>query len=262
MKSITDSQLYIDKIISVTKNRTIPGHINCRSRHSDCFVYILSGEADYTFGSRIMKAEPGNILYLSRNSQYTIDVSHPNYSYFYFDFNFSDSDITDYNCFVFKNKLLEGLEGDFINLYKKWHRGSIADKATCMSLVYEIYSRVITSSVYSYITPSRKDDIDLAIKTIRENLHDPELSVTEIANKIQISEVHFRRLFRKTHNISPMKYVTTLRIEKAKEYLRLKEMSVAQIAEKCGFTSSYYFSRVFKSETGLTPTEYINTFMF
>jgi len=261
MKDITDSQLYVEKIISVTKNRSTPGHVNCKSRHSDCFVYILSGEADYTFGNKIVKAAQGNILYLSRNSKYQIDVSHQNYSYYYFDFNFCGSDTTNYNCVVFKSELLEGLEVEFINLYKKWHRGSIADKAECMSLVYEIYSRVIASSVYSYITPSRKNDIDLALQTIRDNLHNPEFSIAEISKRIKISEVHFRRLFRKTHNISPMKYVTSLRIEKAKEYLRSKEMSVAETAEKCGFTSSYYFSRVFKSETGLTPSEYVKTFI-
>lgn len=262
MRDITSSMLTIDKILGVTKNRSPVGKIHNKSRYSDCFVYILTGEADYYFGEKMMKAEAGNILFISRHSEYSIDIKHPNYTYCYFDFNFMDSDRTDYACNVFKSELLEGLEADYINLYRRWHRGSVADKASCMAIVYKIYSKIIASSIYSYITPSRKNDIDLAIKIIQKNIHNPDFSVADIVKELKISEVHFRRLFRKTHNTSPMKYVTSLRIEKAKEYLRLKELSVAEIAEKCGFASSYYFSRVFKEETGLTPTEYISTFIF
>ncbi len=261
MRDITSSMLTIDKILGVTKNRTPVGKVYNKSRHSDCFVYILTGEADYYFGEKMMKAEAGNILFLSRHSEYSIDIKHPNYTYYYFDFNFADSDRIDYACNVFKSELLEGLESDYINLYRNWHRGSVADKSSCMATVYKIYSKVIASSIYSYITPSRKNDIDFALEIIQENIHNPDFSVADIAKKLKISEVHFRRLFRMTHNISPMKYVTSQRIEKSKEYLRHNNMPISEIAEKCGFASSYYFSRVFKAETDFTPSEYARNFM-
>ncbi len=253
---ITSSQLYIEKILSVTKNSSRIGYTHQKKRHSDCFVYILTGEADYLFGSKRMKAEPGNILYLSRNSEYKIEITHPDYSYYYFDFNFSDSDVIDYDCNVFKSDLVVPLETDFISLYKKWHSGSIAEKTLCMSIVYRIYSEIINSSIYSYISPSRKADIDSALNMIQQNISNPDFNISDITSELGLSDVHFRRLFHKTHSMSPVKYLTFLRLEKAKDYLRNSELQIFEISEKCGFGSSYYFTRVFKADTGYTPSEY------
>ena len=254
--NITSKQLFIEKIISVTKNRSRIGHTHQRKRHSDCLVYILTGAADYFFGSKKMKAEPGNILYLSRNSEYRIEITHPNYSYYYFDFNFSDSDTVNYDCNIFKSELIVPLETDYISLYKKWHSGSIAEKAFCMSIVYRIYSEIISSSIYSYISPSRKTDIDYALSMIQNNISNPNFNISDIPKKLGLSEVHFRRLFHKTHSMSPVKYLNFLRLEKAKDYLRNNDLQIFEIADKCGFGSSYYFTRVFKADTGYTPSEY------
>ena len=258
---ITSSQLYIESIRNVTKNRTLPGQIYCQRRHSDCLVNILTGEADYFFGTKKMKAEKGNILYLSKNSTYRIEVTHPNYSNYYFDFDFFNSSKTDYDCNIYKSELLVPLETDFVNLYKKWQVASIADKVSCMSLVYGIYSVIIASSVRDYITPSRQTDMELAASIIRENIGNSDFSVSRIAKKLAVSEVHFRRLFGKIHGMSPVKYITFLRLEKAKEYLRNDNIPVSEIAQLCGFSSSYYFSRVFRADMGCTPSRYRESFL-
>lgn len=54
----------------------------------------------------------------------------------------------------------------------------------------------------------------------------------------------------------PVKYLTQLRIEYAKELLITGRYSIGEIAEMCGFENVYYFSTVFKKHTGIPPSKY------
>ncbi len=74
-----------------------------------------------------------------------------------------------------------------------------------------------------------------------------------------LSRRRFNELFKKHYNASPAAYVTYLKIKSAKELLRYEKASVSRAAELSGFSDMYYFSKVFKKETGLTPTEYKKT---
>ena len=256
MPDICEGQLYISEVLSVYKGTSSKGHTHIQSRHSDSFVFVLTGEATYFFGSRKMKAEPGNILFLAGGSMYDIDVPCENFTHIHVNFNFRESEARTFDCNIFKSETLASAESDFINLYKKWQIGSIADKVGSVALVYGIYSKIIASESYSYIDSSQKNYINNAVEIIHRSFGNPEFDVEGLADCLGLSSVHLRRLFKKTHNTSPIKYLTSVRVEKAKELLRYSERSVNEISEICGFASGYYFSRVFKAETGFTPTQY------
>jgi AraC-like DNA-binding protein len=68
-----------------------------------------------------------------------------------------------------------------------------------------------------------------------------------------IGESYFQRLFREKYGTSPKKYVIGMKINHAAELLRLESYSVTSIAELSGFSDVYYFSKVFKAETGTSP---------
>ena len=70
---------------------------------------------------------------------------------------------------------------------------------------------------------------------------------------------YFRKLFKKEMGISPLKYLTQIRISHAKRLLRLKHrsgMSIQEISWLSGFQDSLYFSRVFKKVTGVPPQDW------
>ncbi|MCF7817417.1 MAG: helix-turn-helix transcriptional regulator [Kiritimatiellales bacterium] len=69
-----------------------------------------------------------------------------------------------------------------------------------------------------------------------------------------ISKDYLRHLFRHYADQSPMRTIITTRIEHAKDLLHNDELTVAMVAEECGFESIYYFSRLFKEVTGQTPS--------
>lgn len=95
-----------------------------------------------------------------------------------------------------------------------------------------------------------------AVRLIHSDYYDTSLTNAKLAAKCNISEVYFRKLFTKHFAISPKQFIVDLRIKKAKQLLTEGVLSVSYISEKCGFSNTYHFCRLFKEHTGTTPTEY------
>lgn len=95
-----------------------------------------------------------------------------------------------------------------------------------------------------------------AMEYIVKHISDPELSNTTLAEVCNVSEVYFRKTFKKKYGVSPKKYILNLRITKAKELLGEGMCAVGRVAELCGFSSTYHFSRSFKEITGRVPSDY------
>lgn len=95
-----------------------------------------------------------------------------------------------------------------------------------------------------------------AMEYIVKHISDPELSNTKLAEICNVSEVYFRKTFKKKYGISPKQYILNMRISKAKELLAEGLCGVSRVAELCGFSSTYHFSRSFKAITGNVPSNY------
>jgi AraC-like DNA-binding protein len=86
------------------------------------------------------------------------------------------------------------------------------------------------------------------------------LSVAQLAMQFGFNRRRFAYLFEKQTGMSPGFYLGECRIRRSKELLRTCDSSVAVIAEAVGYADSFYFSRYFKKQTGLSPTEYRKQF--
>ena len=124
------------------------------------------------------------------------------------------------------------------------------NRAKMMSVFYNILHRLSSeSSVHNAILP--------AIRYIECSYQNPKLSNAELAEKCNISEVYFRKIFTETYKTTPKQFIVEIRINKAKQLLSDGFLNIGAVAEECGFSNQYHFSRLFKEKTGLTPTEYI-----
>ncbi|MFF3918651.1 GlxA family transcriptional regulator [Streptomyces sp. NPDC001852] len=94
---------------------------------------------------------------------------------------------------------------------------------------------------------------------IQENLH-RTLPVSELARRANMSPRHFARVFARAVGMTPGHYVRRLRIARARQLLEATDLSVCQIAGRCGFTTIETFLRAFASVVGLTPAQYRHHF--
>ena len=253
---ITDVELKINSILDVKKGRIRPSSIRCHARHSDCFVYVLSGGAEYIFDGKSRIAEAGNIIYLAHNSDYSINVTDENYTFIFFDFNFENKEYKVFSNDVYHTKSISILKNEFEKLYHLWKMGDFSDKIYCRSIVYNIYSVVARTAFSQYVSHDRREQVEQIVAYITENLDNSDLSVEKLSRMCNISSVHFRRIFSHIYHLSPVKFIILARINKAKELLMSESCPISEIAEKCGFENHYYFSKVFKSETQMSPSQF------
>lgn len=95
------------------------------------------------------------------------------------------------------------------------------------------------------------------VKYLREHLAEP-LSPQDICEVFGISQTYLSRLFRKYSTMGFNKTLNLFRIEKAKEIMKDKSsLYIKDVAAMVGYGDQFYFSRIFRSVTGISPTEYM-----
>lgn len=142
----------------------------------------------------------------------------------------------------------DGYLNDFKRLYDAF---TIKQNRICsMGILYEILDKLRTDC-----TP-QSGMLQPALNEIEHRLDDATLSGSVLAARCGISEVYFRRLFREQIGLTPKQYVLQMRMRNAKRLLAETNLSIGAVAEACGFSNPYHFSRTFHKQTGITPSAY------
>lgn len=121
------------------------------------------------------------------------------------------------------------------------------------ALLMQIISILAQSS--NPAKPAIRKDILHAMEHMKSHLSE-DFSVEQYAASVNLSSSRFSHLFTKTVGISPHQYLTRLRLEWAKTYLRDSTMSITEISDTVGFSDPLYFSRLFSKTYGLSPKAY------
>lgn len=97
--------------------------------------------------------------------------------------------------------------------------------------------------------------IEMAKEYIRNNFS-KDISLDDVSRSVNISSYYFSKIFKEETGENFIEYLTAVRIEKAKELLNNSDCSMKEICALCGYSDPNYFSRSFKKNVGVTPTEY------
>ena len=136
---------------------------------------------------------------------------------------------------------------------------SLAEMSLCLH-------SAVNSVLYAALDKEKESrNIDF-YKDIREIMayldkcYSNPITLDDMMRRAHMSKYHFIRLFKRMTGITPYQYLTARRINEAKTLLRATDMTVGEIAEKCGFSDASNFVAQFKKRAGQKPLAYRNDF--
>lgn len=109
---------------------------------------------------------------------------------------------------------------------------------------------------YDQDTEETDDKLIHNIKAYIDANYHEDIDIAAISNQFYIGQTYFSELFKKEFGINFKKYLTQMRIEKAKRYIIETDYKISDIASKVGYEDPGYFSQVFRKLTGLTPRQF------
>lgn len=140
--------------------------------------------------------------------------------------------------------------------------GNIQDINTSFSSVEsnkEYVKKVIEAAIDLRETVSRKkyhSVLEEAKAYIEQNFDDANISLNSVAASVNLSPNHFSSIFSQEVGKTFIEYLTSVRMERAKELLKTSSMTSAEIAYAVGYKDAHYFSSLFKKTQDCTPKEF------
>ena len=156
---------------------------------------------------------------------------------------------------VFKVNIHE----DIVALYNEAITAAVKQKSGFQQLLAGIVGRLL-SLAYFYDRNSQFEESDTAKKIsqakvmIQDSFAD--ISPEDIASRLCISYSSFRKTFKEYTGFSPARYISEVRMGKAKELLTNTSLSIKEVAYRVGYNNHDYFFTAFRHMTGRTPAEY------
>ncbi|MBN2558797.1 MAG: response regulator [Clostridia bacterium] len=98
--------------------------------------------------------------------------------------------------------------------------------------------------------------INAALDFINENYGRHEQTLNSLADKLNVSPNYLCLRFKEETGINYTKYLNSMRVKHAKELLKDVRLKVYMVSDMVGFEDTRYFSRIFRTYTGYTPTEF------
>ncbi|MBO7214113.1 MAG: helix-turn-helix transcriptional regulator [Clostridia bacterium] len=225
-------------------------------KKENLFLLLVGCKIRFTHkNGRITEGKSGDLLYIPMGSEYRVEL---------FDFESEKSHTIGINfllkdeCFndlilsnnveVLASSLLLPFESLFIKSLKASSHTSVLDNRL---VIFEILS-LLATDIKTKTYPSYIVD---AINYPNENL-DEVISVKELSKRALVSEVYFRKQFKKCTQTSPIEYRNELRLIKAKSYLEHGEISIQEISDTLGYATVSHFIKEFKKRYGYSPLKF------
>ena len=103
---------------------------------------------------------------------------------------------------------------------------------------------------------NRSDKLVYLAKRYINEHYTEKLTLSDIADHLRISSGHLSTTFSRYMNLTISDYIAQVKIEHAKELIDSGQYLIYEIAGQLGFDNAYYFSKVFKKVTGMSPRDY------
>ena len=244
------------------------GHIQFKSqsvsitrRRVDYYlIYLINGVGHYRFGGKLQPVSGGNIvIYQSFEEQDYFYLGSEQAELYWIHFTgtavgeqLQILGLTDRHIYQV------GMQTECIQLFEKIiheiHVKNPRYHSFCISYLLQLLSMFSRESLLQEkgLRVLKKGDIENVIKKMQQE-YQQDHSIGYYANSCNLSIYQFIRKFKSSMQLSPAKYIEKIRIDNSRELLTDTDLSVNEISNIIGFNDPFYFSKVFKKNTGLNP---------
>lgn len=228
---------------------------------------IVEGTGTMQVGDTILSPSKGQLYLLPAKTVQSFST-HPNAPYqkyfCHFEAKCSELDLFEIIrtplCTDAKNiDLVTGFFTGMIDCFQQTNLSSMIKVKQYMMDLLCCYLECCSSHQIELIEKNYNCPLNHAIRYLEHHIHE-EVTVKKMAEIAGYHPNYFTKLFQQNFGISPVQFIVRKKTELASKQLCSTQIAISVIAESLGFNSQFYFSNFFKKQTGMTPTEYRNTF--
>lgn len=228
-------------------------------KQHNLFLYLNGYSAKYKMkNGKVITAHPGDLIFVPEGSEYVaefdcdedVDASTVGINFSLYDKHARKVTDEDGIC-VFHSDQIYPLMLEAERLSATLNRAPMKYN----SVIYNIFNVIIDELFNRENGRKSYESIRVGAEYLYKHFYE-DISICELAAMCNMSEVYFRRLFKKQMGESPSEYRRHLRLKRASHYLRYSDVPISEIAEHLGFVDSSYFVRLFREEYGVTPLAY------
>ena len=238
----------IVKIIGVEHMCWKGGVFDVSPRDYSALAFRISGNATIAIGGKEHYIHANDILYMPQSISYKAEYTDTEMLVIHFITSENDSDMEVYS---FQN--VEQIYKLFLNALGFWKKKEPRYYFYAHSQLYMVLGVILEKSTKT----NQPVHFLNAISFINSNYRNSTLSIDRICAEAGISATVFRQLFKKYYQKTPTEYITSLRLEYARNLIS-GGMAIENAAYESGFNDPKYFARVVKKHFGCNPRELKN----
>lgn len=213
-------------------------------------VYYFQGSGIAIIGNDTVHFNPGTILCFPPGVPHMESSSH-GFRDYYLEVEAFNNQFGNVPCF--KDNESEDFLSILKLLYKTYHLKQSNWKNMTESLLTVLYQFMNSWSAEERNIPI----VELLKSALFSNLSNSHFCTEDIMKDFSLSPNHIRKVFKRETTMSPLQFLNEKRIEYAKDLLTSRNCyKIKEVARLCGFEDPYYFSRLFKKLTSVSPEKY------
>jgi len=215
--------------------------------YNPCIGYIKKGYARFLYKGKSIYAYEGDLIYIAHGTKYqSIWFGSPDIEWYSVGFRFKTK--YDFNKYSFQ--ILRGYPSElFDKMFETYESSCMLSVSYFYRLLDDVYKKLKTS----FPTVSYKA-IQPALEYIEKN-YNKDFSINTLAEVCHCSESGLFKLFKKSVGVTPVVYKHNIMIQHAIDLLANTDISIEEISNMVGFSSSNYFRKIFMKLTDKTPRE-------
>ena len=256
LSSVTSDRIYYFESVENTAESRVNVH------YHDLFeiYYLTYGSCNFLIDNKSYKVKQGDIVFIPEGVIHKTNYTSPTHSRMLI--NCSSEFVPEsvfkaikVGAYVYRNTAQRGeIDSIFKQIKYEYSQKDNFSKDALLSCLAYLFIRIMRLCTTEIGADSDMSYVERAIGYIQENYMN-KITLSDVARYCSVSNEHLSRMFKKQTGIGFNEYLILFRLNKAEAMLiNQPGFSVSDIAYRCGFNDSNYFSSVFKKNYGLSPS--------